>query len=338
MSEKKRELFFLVNAATATGEPEDQDMTKTAHKTVNPKCPECRGTRFEVRILKDEGLASVKCVRCNRDYLLLDSDDYWFDVIQQGFPRISRCSCKSTSFSLKCDYFLRDDGDVETIAVLTTCASCGTTRRQMTVDIDYTDTQSLIDQPLVFCSNPRILYDLQEVTLYATHNDIARVATYLQSQCTFYCRLIESGERVVRQLGIDDVKKAILCRNEECPYFWIYASPTALNVPSAEVETAKKESSFWKRNEVVRISSPTTMVWESATALLYHLGFSNEYVEGQSIVQKSALFRKTTVRLLDWLAREFVAWRGHHCFDNPNVHTKVFGERFRSNVQKRGKG
>ena len=47
-------------------------------------CPACASIDFEVGTLKEEALAAVKCVACDRDYLLLDSEEHWLDVIQRG--------------------------------------------------------------------------------------------------------------------------------------------------------------------------------------------------------------------------------------------------------------
>src|SRR5262245_14469516 len=78
-------------------------------KTMHPACPNCGKDRFQLRMLKDEGVAAVRCTVCERYFLLLDSGDYWFDVIQQGYPRLARCTCKAETFRLILDYRLRDD-------------------------------------------------------------------------------------------------------------------------------------------------------------------------------------------------------------------------------------
>jgi hypothetical protein len=73
----------------------------TRVKTVHPSCPECQGIQFEIRVKKDEQVATAKCMNCDRHYLMLDSQDYWFDVIQRGYPRVSRCSCRGTMSCLR---------------------------------------------------------------------------------------------------------------------------------------------------------------------------------------------------------------------------------------------
>ncbi len=74
-------------------------MSKTHPESADATCPACASLDFEIRALADEGLATVKCVACNRNYLLLDSEEYWFDAIQGGYPRLRKCLCGSSSFS-----------------------------------------------------------------------------------------------------------------------------------------------------------------------------------------------------------------------------------------------
>jgi hypothetical protein len=56
-------------------------MNQLMPQSINLSCSACAGVAFEVRALTDEGLANLKCGGCSRDYLLLDSEEYWFDVI-----------------------------------------------------------------------------------------------------------------------------------------------------------------------------------------------------------------------------------------------------------------
>ena len=137
-------------------------------------------------MLKDEGVATARCVACGSHFLLLDSGDYWFDVIQTGYPRVTRCSCKGTAFQLQLEYYGRAGGDVELVRVGTRCTACRETQRRMNVEIDYSPTRRLLERPLTRCKNPEIFYDLKELSLYATAADIARVASYLAEQgCSF---------------------------------------------------------------------------------------------------------------------------------------------------------
>lgn len=299
-------------------------------------CPSCSGSCFEIRALKDEGLATVQCIECHRDYLLLDSENHWFDVIQGGYPKVSKCRCKSISFHIRCDYIYRDNGDVRSVDVFTTCASCKKTGKLLGLDIKYGDTDGLVTDPLKFCKNPKVLYDLQSLTLYTTRQDIADLISFLHTshRCNFHASLLKDKRWAVQQPDVEEVKDAVLRgRKFDVPeqYLWLLASARILDIPHAAVDTLEAEDNFWKRNEVIHISSPFQMGLGKEETLLYYIKFSNEYVDNEVIIRKSDAFIGLTSSLLAWLKTHLVSWRGPRCFDNPDEHIRIFGDRFTKN-------
>jgi hypothetical protein len=310
-------------------------------RSIHLVCPNCNREQFEASVLKDEGVGVIKCLQCGRDYLLLDSADYWFDVIQQRpYPRPIRCGCKGTAFQLRIDYEFRDDGDVRSVEVWSTCTACGKSRMQSDAEIDYSPTKRLVDEPLTFCKNPKVHYDLRELSLYAKRADIAEVARFLgkDAGCQFAAALRLNGEWSVRQLDFNEAEQTILKETgPSCCYLWIYAFPHPIKISANAVGTARKEAVFWKRQEIIRISSPINMQFDSINAvpsLLYYIRFSNESVKNERVVAKSKRFLGLTARLIEWLHTEFVTWRGSNCFDNEQEHLRVFGDRFRSAAEK----
>ena len=287
-----------------------------------------------MRALKDEGLAAVRCVACQRNYLLLDSGDHWFDVIQSGYPRTKRCSCKSASFRICCDYKYWDDGEVRYIEVFATCVACRKVTKVLETEIDYGDTNRLVTEPLVSCKNPKILYALYLLNLCVSGQDIASVVDFLYAHhhCAFYARLRENSRWVTFKIDKEELKKAIFqSAKPSTPafYLWIYAAKQNLEIPDAEVESLRSEDVFWKRHELIRISSPTHIsLSRGEESLDYYINFSNEYVENEEIIRKSGEFSEITTSLMDWLATRFVTWRGPRCFDNPEEHVRQFGDRF----------
>src|ERR1700722_11638831 len=181
-------------------------MNKMRPESIEVTCPACAALDFEIRALTDEGLAALKCLSCNRNYLLLDSEEYWFDVIQAGYPRLRKCSCGSTSISLRCDYCYRENGDVRSIDVRTICPACAKDKHLMSMDIDYSGTDELVERPLRYCENPKILYDLQEFTLYAKRDDIARTVNFLAAscKCSFVGWVRINNEWVKRELSSNE--------------------------------------------------------------------------------------------------------------------------------------
>ena len=304
-----------------------------------PACPKCGKKVFELRMLKDEGVAAVRCVACQRHFLLLDSADYWFDVIQQGYPRLARCTCKGESFRLSIAYEFRDDGDVRHVWVRSTCAGCGKEQRRLSIDIDYSPTKQLVKRPLVPCKNPEILYDLHELSLYARPADIVRAAEHLAERgCSFAGVVRERDDWVLRKLTRDEAADVIARKVSYLSHYsQLYAFPGRPTATEAAISTAKKESSFWKRSEVIRISSPWSIHVGSRTGQHYYVHFSNEFVDGESVKRKSGRFRSLTADLVEWLGQEFVTWRGRDCFDNEQVHRRMFGNEFRAKASAKRK-
>jgi hypothetical protein len=324
-------------------------------KTSSPTCPKCQSAEFALRVLRDEAVAAARCVICSADYLLLDSKDYWFDVIQKGYPRLTRCSCKNESFQLRFDYNIRDDGDIDYIDVHSICSACGKARRQLEFEVDYGGTDHLLKKPLVPCKNPKVLYDLKNINLLLTLPDIVRIVDHLAKEsCEFLSDLRRGDTSVPVRQDAAEGKAAI----EKSKYLFIYALPKHIEVPEDQVDTNKKENAFWKRSEVIRIGSKShvcthqfgdsppgicycsdspTHASYTEIGLSFNIDFSNEFVRGEKIVSKSEAFQKVTASLLAMLASEFVSWRGPHCFDNPDVNVRVFGDRFRKKARVKGK-
>lgn len=290
------------------------------------RCPSCGAAAFEVRVQAEEGVAAARCTACNRNHLVLDSEDYWFDVIQSAMPRIRRCTCRAAAFALSCHYEYRTDGDVRRVELRGACTSCSKARSLMSVDIDYGDTADLVDRPLHFCATPDLRYDLREATLYATPSDIAGIVAYLADAhgWTFACWRREEGHWVPGALDAAAACDAVLAER----YLHIYASPALLDIRPEQVETARLEAAYWKRHDVVRLSSATHMRFDRGAGYLYYLKFANEYIDGGAVAPKSPPFRAATAALISWLGERFVSWRGKNCFDNADEHRRLFGERF----------
>jgi hypothetical protein len=354
ISRKQTWEYESVPVAPLSADIPFRGMTERNLKTASPKCPNCQSEIFELRVLRDQAVAAVRCLRCSADYLLLDSEDYWFDVIQHGYPRLSRCSCKSQTFRLRIDYNIRDDGKIDYVELHSICSACGKTRRQLFFEADYCDTDHLIKRPLVPCKNPKVLYDLNDIHLLVTLPDIVRIVDHLAKMSRGFLTYLRSEDTWVPVYqDVGDAKATI----ERSKYFLIYAMPDLIDVPGDLLDTRKKEDAFWKRSEVIRIGSkhhigmhqfgdlppsicecsdPPTCGDYTEFGLSFYINFSNEFVRGEEIVLKSEGFRRATASLFTMLASGFVSWRGPESFDNPDVHVRVFGDRFRKKAKAKG--
>lgn len=119
-------------------------------KTTFPKCLKCRNDKFELRVLREDAVAAARCATCSANYLLLDSKDYWFDVIQKRYPRITKCTCKCESFQLRIEYNVRaDDDEIDYVVVYSICSTCDKSQLRLYFDVDYGGTSHLLKKPVV---------------------------------------------------------------------------------------------------------------------------------------------------------------------------------------------
>jgi hypothetical protein len=201
------------------------------------------------------------------------------------------------------------------------------------MDIDYSDTDALFEQPLRYCENPKVLYDLQKLTLYAKRDDIARIVNFLGTtcKCSFVGWIRINKKWVKRALSLNEATETVRQENgplKADPYLRIYAYRNSCEIPDADVTRIKDEDTFWKRHEIIRVSCPSHIGMGAAKAMLFYIDFANEFVDEQRIVRKSDDFVAMTCSLLRWLKAEFVTWRGPLCFDNPDENIRIFGDRF----------
>lgn len=199
----------------------------------------------------------------------------------------------------------------------------------MHVDIDYSPTDDLVVRPLRYCKNPDLRYDLKEISLYVDKADVVSIVRHLGAQraVKFLGSIWNNDSSTLRSLDLDEAQAIILTER----FSYIYLFFGELNWTTPESTTAKKERTFWKRHELIRLSSPLKIRMGSEIGSLWYIEYSNEFVEDGTIVKKGSDFREATEALLHWLNANFANWRGKLCFDNPAEHLRLFGDRFSQN-------
>lgn len=303
-------------------------MTSRAIRPPTLVCPDCAEDRFALHLHKQEEVGAVRCLGCDRQYLLFDSDDYWFDAIQARYPRPTRCTCRATAFRLHVDYHYRPGGDIETVALASECAGCARRKNELRLDIDYSPSDDLVSRPLRYCANPELRYRVREFSLVVTPQAMAEVLLHLArvEGCAFVAIVREQGVRVTRVLDGERAAALMALDDRGLPRFaWILADPRTASVPVVVPGTARAESAFAMRHEVLRIGAP---IHYSRGGRMYFIRFAQEYVDADALQAKSKPFQAMTARFERWLGTGFVSWRGRHCFDEPDELSKTFGDRF----------
>ena len=127
---------------------------------------------FQLRVLKEEG-TGLLTTRSDKSYLILDSLDYWYDLIQTFYPKKKKCKCSNEWFVVQFDYALRpDEEDIKNVQITATCTNCNKFSKVMSIDFKYSPTLQFLAQPINYCENPNIKYKYKELNYYWKYEDL----------------------------------------------------------------------------------------------------------------------------------------------------------------------
>ena len=137
---------------------------------------------FQVRLIRDENVGII-CTPTDKSYFLLDSADYWYDLIQEKYPPIMKCSCKNDRFNLTFEYTPREGTeDFREINIICSCTICQKDKRLPTIEIDYSPSSQLFDHPITFCKQPKIKYKTYSLMGYWSDDELLGIANYFFKQ------------------------------------------------------------------------------------------------------------------------------------------------------------
>ncbi len=284
---------------------------------------------FKVRLLKDEGVGLLT-TKNDENYLILDSIDYWYDLIQNNYPKKNKCSCKNEFFFIQFRYTPRQDtDDIREIGVVTTCTKCKKVSRPISIDIDYSPTNELIENPITFCENPNIKYKFKELTSYWSGNNLKDFlqVIFFDLKLNVYCWFWEHPEnkRRFEKVSFDKAMQIITANHG---YLNFYFSANELDTTSyiklTDDNGVYLKEGIWRRDEIIQLTAPFVMM---GYGLLYYINFCNQYLDKGSVKDKSAHFDKTTSQLHAWLKAKFITKRGANCFDGEEAYDKFTAKR-----------
>ncbi|NDV97343.1 hypothetical protein D0T84_20925 [Dysgonomonas sp. 521] len=281
---------------------------------------------FEVRLIKDEGVGLL-ATQSGRNYLILDSLDYWYDLIQDTYPPKQKCRCKNDLFKVKFQYTYHAHytDDIKNVGVIAECSQCGKSKEAMSVDIDYSPTTQLIEQPLTYCEKPKLKYKLTEFSSYWTDEDLVRFLTYINKELglNIYCWYFGKEVKVRRfekfsvdnQEHIDTMKYGFLNL-----FFSVEEFITEELIKFTDEKGIYLKRDIWRKNEIIQLSSMKI----SGIGYVYFFKFCNQYLDKGDVKDKSKEFEAITSQLKDWMKQQFVNKRGKQCFDSEEMYLKYF--------------
>jgi hypothetical protein len=280
---------------------------------------------FQFRIFKDDGVGLLT-TKSDKSYLILDSIDYWYDLIQTNSPKKLKCNCKNDWFNVEFQYFKRTDyDDYKQIDVICTCTNCKKIKKCVSVDIDYSPTDSLFSKPISYCEKPNIKYKYSELTSYWSGDNLSDFLSFMINELHLntYCWFFKHPEnlRYIEKVSFDKAMQVISINHR---YLDFYFSPNEIELQEmielSDDKGVYLKNDIWRKNEIIQLSAPTSIL---GYGLLYYIHFCNEYLDKAIVISKSKEFEHVTNSLLEWLKSNFVTKRGKNCYDGAEAYIRV---------------
>lgn len=284
---------------------------------------------FQLRLIKEEGVGLLTSSN-DRNYLLLDSLDYWYDLIQMGYPKKKKCRCKNEWFTVRLNYLLREaTPDYKNITVITTCTHCNKVSTAMDLDIDYSPTEHLYRQPVAFCEKPKISCQISQLSAFWNSNDLKLFLTFMFDElklhvyCWFYGH--PDGIRYFEKVTFEKAIEIITVNHQYLSFFFsIQEIDLGEMIAGIEKRGVYLKNDPWRKNELIELSSPTHML---GYGLLFSIHYCGQHLDKWNVVDKSPAFRTLATGLEQWLAIHFVTKRGKHCFDGEDAYKKFIAKK-----------
>jgi hypothetical protein len=238
---------------------------------------------------------------------LLDSRDYWIDLLQDGRPKLNRCQCGATLFQVDLAYEFRDNGDVRSVEV-----------SPLLIDIKYSPTTEIVSRQLDPIQDPWLRPKRRQITAYWQPADAERFATYL----------VESHRaRIFIQRKYDDI--------EECQIGSIKFYPELdhdlffTNLPKImppRIRDPQKSAPFLQLSHPFHIVLSWPRIglprYPEGIGLLHYVEYSEEIAHAAAVVKQPEIFVEFARRACEWLRQNYVSERGRRTADNPDEYSR----------------
>jgi hypothetical protein len=273
----------------------------------------CGRSSFRVRIDANEQVALLTC-DAGHSSLLLDSADYWGDIIQDGRPPERKCRCGGKVWAVSLSYDLREDQKtVRGIEVTLTCEACRTERAPVRFEIDYAPTDALIDRPLTPCTDPWLKAKRVVLTALWTPSDLERFVRHAAQQEGASVFVAGWREAPARWDGVSLAARVDLER-----VFDVFMTNTEVTFPDNLRDS-------WKALPVVHVGNPIRMNYTTGTGLLHYVEYAEETFQGPRVTAQPARFLAYARGLRAWLLETYSSARGKNTADNPDEHERLRG-------------
>ncbi|MBQ8414617.1 MAG: hypothetical protein IJX58_05165 [Clostridia bacterium] len=261
---------------------------------------------FQIRYIRDENVG-ILTSRSGKSYFILDSKEYWYDLIQGKYPSKQKCSCKNDFFKVRFDYLLRKEtDDFSSVELISQCTECGKIKKFSRVDIDYSPSSHLFENAITYCEQPKIKYKTYNIGGFWEKGALFELIEFLaQKQLLIYLWYWnESGKRCFKQVDFVELTKFL--SDENSKYLGIYFSFEPLeqisNISYQDEKGIYIDRNLWRKKELIKIDSPIRVMSDNRIKLCYNMEFCSEFLDSNGMVNfKSDDFCKLVKALLKYI-------------------------------------
>jgi len=229
---------------------------------------------------------------------------------------------------LRFNYYYREQyDDIKHVEVQSACSTCGKTSIALSVDINYSPTNSLVANPLTLCKTPKIKYQYKNLSGYWTKDELLHIVRHCHDAGLVVYRWY--WDKAVEKRKFDRIPVEELAKTGD-DFLRLYLANHVLNIADLTWADDEKgiylENDLWRRNELMEVSRCDMF----AVGLLYLVQYATQFIDPEGTTQnKSEQFCQKTKQLERYLSENFISKRGKNCFDGTSGYEKYLASRAR---------
>lgn len=245
---------------------------------------------FQIRYIRDESVGVIT-TRTDESYFILDSADYWYDLTQEKYPPVMKCSCKNTFFNISFNYTRREDTeDFKEINITCECTACNKEKKLPPIKIDYSPSYRLFEHPISFCKQPKIKCKTFSPGGYWTENAVLNIADFFVKRNLFiYCWYWDSQKRFFKKINAAELHAFLTEKDKK--YINVYFSEEPLDdslQPLYDEKCIYIKRDIWRKKRVFKLNCPGLVI---PYGLFYSMEFCSEYIDKDgNVIQKDTSF------------------------------------------------
>lgn len=245
---------------------------------------------FQIRYIQDDDVGVVT-TRSGMSYLILDSIDYWYDLIQDRYPQKRRCHCKNDYFKLRFNYIPRiGTDDYREVTLTAICTECGKEKEIAEIDIDYSPTAQLFESPITYCEQPKIKYKLQSISGYWGTETFRDLISFLSKRqlLVYCCYWTQENKWGLKQLDTEELNRFLFI--DELRYSHIYFSMESLDELFTNPFSWDSIRNIWRKREIIQFDSPLKVCLPGGLKDFYSIKCCSEYINAGKVKRKRREF------------------------------------------------